>query len=72
MKSSASLERSRKMTTILTYVVLILGSLIMIFPFVWMILTSSKTIPESLAIPPTILPAQLITDNFKDAMASLP
>jgi multiple sugar transport system permease protein len=72
MKTTASLERSRKMTTFLTYLALILGSIIMIFPFVWMILTSSKTIPESLAIPPTIFPKELILDNFKDAMASLP
>ena len=72
MKSTASLERSRKMTTFLTYLALILGSAIMVFPFVWMILTSSKTIPESLAIPPTIFPKELILDNFKDAMASLP
>ena len=42
MKQS-SLERSRKMTTFLTYAVLILGAIIMIFPFVWMILTSLKT-----------------------------
>ena len=72
MKTTASLERSRKTTTFLTYLALILGSIIMIFPFVWMILTSSKTIPESLAIPPTIFPKELILDNFKDAMASLP
>ena len=72
MKTTASLERSRKMTTFLTYLALILGSIIMIFPFVWMILTSSKTIPESLAIPPTIFPKELILDNFKDVMASLP
>ncbi|MCI8809491.1 MAG: carbohydrate ABC transporter permease [Oscillibacter sp.] len=72
MKSTASLERSRKMTTAITYVVLIIGALIMIFPFVWMILTSSKTVPESMQIPPTIFPANIIFDNFKDAIASLP
>ncbi|MDE6455755.1 MAG: carbohydrate ABC transporter permease [Dysosmobacter sp.] len=72
MKSSASLTRSKRITTFLTYAALILGSAVMIFPFVWMILTSSKTIPESLAIPPTIFPKQIMFDNFKDAMASLP
>ncbi|MCI9331579.1 MAG: carbohydrate ABC transporter permease [Oscillibacter sp.] len=72
MKSSASLTRSKRITTFLTYAALILGSIVMIFPFVWMILTSSKTIPESLAIPPTIFPKELILDNFKDAIASLP
>ena len=69
---SGSLERARKLTTFLTYFVLIVGSLIMVFPFVWMILTSSKTIPESLAIPPSIFPKQLILSNFSDAMDSLP
>jgi multiple sugar transport system permease protein len=44
----------------------------MIFPFVWMILTSSKTVPESMQIPPTILPKQFTLDNFSDAIASLP
>ena len=72
MKTSSSLTRSKQITTLLTYAALILGSIIMIFPFVWMILTSSKTIPESLAIPPTIFPKAFILDNFKDTMASLP
>ena len=71
MKQS-SLERSRKMTTFLTYAVLILGAIIMIFPFVWMILTSLKTVPESMKVPPTIFPAELIISNFGDAMKSLP
>ena len=60
------------MTTFLTYAVLILGAIIMIFPFVWMILTSLKTVPESMKVPPTIFPAELITSNFGDAMKSLP
>jgi len=68
----SSLERSRKMTTFLTYAVLILGAIIMIFPFVWMILTSLKTVPESMKVPPTIFPAELITSNFGEAMKSLP
>ena len=72
MKDTRSLETNRKIWTFFTYFVLILGAVIMIFPFVWMILTSSKTITESMAIPPTIFPAQLMLDNFKDAMASLP
>ncbi len=67
-----SLETARKRNTALTYFFLILGAAIMIFPFVWMILTSSKTVTESMAIPPTILPAQLMVDNFVDAVKSLP
>ena len=72
MKSSASLARSRKTATILTYAVLILGAVIMIFPFVWMILTSSKTVYESTRIPPTIFPQQFTVANFQDVLTNLP
>lgn len=72
MKSAASLKRSYLITKIVTYFFLIIGAVIMIFPFVWMILTSSKTVPESMQIPPTILPRQIMLDNFKEAIASLP
>ena len=69
---SASLERSKKLIKVLTYAFLALGTIVMIFPFIWMILTSSKTVPESMQIPPTIFPKQLMLDNFHDAIASLP
>ncbi|EOS39023.1 hypothetical protein C808_02340 [Lachnospiraceae bacterium M18-1] len=67
-----SLKRSYMMNKLLTYFFLILGAVIMIFPFVWMILTSFKTVPESMQIPPDILPKQVNLDNFKEAIASLP
>ena len=67
-----SMESSKRTTTIITYAALILGSVIMIFPFVWMILTSSKTVSESMQIPPTIFPSRLMADNFSEALKSLP
>lgn len=67
-----NLESSRKRMTAFTYAALIAGSIIMIFPFVWMILTSFKTVPESMAVPPTILPKQITAANFKEALSSLP
>ena len=59
-----SMESSKRLNTVLTYVFLILGALIMVFPFVWMILTSLKTVPESMEVPPTIFPKELIVSNF--------
>ena len=67
-----SLERSQKIGKAVTYAALILGSVIMIFPFVWMLLTSSKTIPESIAVPPVIFPSHWMLDNFVEAVESLP
>lgn len=67
-----SMENAKRNGKIFTYGALVIGSVIMIFPFVWMVLTSSKTVSESMQIPPTILPSQLMTDNFAEALASLP
>lgn len=72
MNQEASLRRSRAIGKGLTYFFLIAGSLIMIFPFVWMILTSLKTLSESMQIPPTILPAKPVFENFTYAVTSLP
>ncbi len=71
MKNS-SLDASRKRLTILTYAALVFGMVIMIFPFVWMILTSFKTVTESNALPPVIFPSSLRWSNFKEAVTSLP
>ncbi len=67
-----SLKRSYAVSKFFTYFFLILGAVIMIFPFAWMILTSSKTVPESMKIPPAIFPEHIMLDNFQDAIASLP
>ena len=72
MKRSASLAQSKRISTILIYVALILGAVIMIFPFVWMILTSFKTQLESMTVPPVIFPSEWNLDNFVEAIKSLP
>ena len=70
MKNNLSSER--KLSTALVYAALIAGSITMIFPFAWMLLTSFKTQAESMAIPPQIFPAQWNFDNFVKALESLP
>lgn len=69
---NTSMKSNKRLSTALTYIVLILGSVVMIFPFVWMILTSFKTQAESMAIPPQIFPATWQFSNFTTALASLP
>ena len=69
---NTSMKSNKRLTTGLTYLVLILGSVIMIFPFVWMFLTSFKTQAESMAIPPQIFPATWQVSNFTTVLASLP
>lgn len=44
--------------------ILILGGLLMVLPFVWMILSSVKTDMEILQIPPTLWPKSFTLQNF--------
>ena len=67
-----SLNANRNTGKILMYAALVLGAVLMIFPFVWMLLTSFKSAGESVQIPPTILPRQWLTDNYRRALTSLP
>ena len=69
---NTSMKSSKRLSTTLTYIVLILGSVLMIFPFVWMLLTSFKTQAEAMAIPPQILPSTWEFTNFTTALASMP
>ncbi len=48
----------KQLNLALLYTVLILGGVIMCFPFVWMILTSFKTYGEAIATPPTFFPKE--------------
>ena len=67
-----NLSSQQNLSKALVYAALIAGSITMIFPFAWMLLTSFKTQAESMAIPPQIFPAQWNFDNFVKALQSLP
>lgn len=67
-----SLNTNKKITTTLVYAVLAAGAVLMIFPFLWMFLTSFKTTGESMRIPPTILPEKWLSENYTRALTSLP
>ena len=66
------MKGSNKSGKILVYALLILGSVIMIFPFLWMFLTSFKTPAESMSIPATILPSAFRLDKYSEVLTKLP
>lgn len=66
------MKKKQGMSTLLTYVALIIGAVIMIFPFIWMLLTAFKTNAEVMQIPPTILPSNWNMDSFAKATDLLP
>lgn len=57
---------------ILTHAILIITAGIMILPFLWMILTSVKTLSESVQMPPKIFPEVIKWDNYTAVMKTLP
>ena len=57
---------------LIVYLVLILGCVITLAPFLWMILTSFKTQVEAVSIPPSILPKHWDTSSFTTLPSKLP
>ncbi|NHM33622.1 carbohydrate ABC transporter permease [Neobacillus terrae] len=57
---------------ILFYLVLVLGAVIMIIPFVWMISTSLKTTGATMVLPPKLIPDELNFDNYKNVTEAFP
>lgn len=66
------MKKKKTISTILIYAFLIIGSLIMVFPFIWMILTAVKTNAEVLQVPPTILPEKWDFASFTKVLDLLP
>ena len=58
--------------TALTHLVLVLGSLVMIFPVLWMVSTSFKPPNEVLSWPPTLLPQSPTLANYGTVFDAIP
>lgn len=67
-----TMKAKNNRTRLLIYIALTAGAVLMLFPFVWMLLTSLKTAGESVQIPPTIFPKEVVWSNFERAIGSLP
>ena len=66
------MKTTKNRKNLLIHIVLIAGIAVTVFPFLWMIFTSFKTLPESMQIPPTILPEKIIWDSYKYVFEVLP
>ncbi len=61
-----TIETREKVTTVVVHAVLILMTIVMLVPFVWMILTSFKSVTETTQVDPfVIFPSVWRTDAFK-------
>ncbi len=67
-----SMERKQKLVKILIHIILILVSITMLVPFLWMILTAFKTVTEATSVDPfVIFPKEWRLDAFKAVMKNM-
>lgn len=66
------LKRKLKHTNIIGFVVLLLGAAVMLFPFVWMFLSSFKTVSDVYSYPPKWLPSSWKFDNYAAVFSMIP
>src|SRR5215472_632840 len=71
--SSGVIERRRfRLPFSPWHLVLVPATIVLIFPFVWLIVTSVETPAEALHFPPVLIPHKLHFANYPNALASAP
>lgn len=66
------MEKARKRNSILIHAALIIGVLVMLVPFIWMVLTAFKTSTEATQIDPfVIFPSTWRTDAFRSVVSKM-
>ena len=63
---------TEKLKKAAVWILLTAGALVMMFPFIWMLATSLKTLPEATAIPPTLFPTKAVFANYAEAFTMAP
>jgi multiple sugar transport system permease protein len=62
----------RRARSVVLHVVLLVGGIAMVFPFLWMLITSFKTLPQLLGNPLSLWPNPWTFQNFIDAWNDAP
>jgi multiple sugar transport system permease protein len=65
-------RRARIIEKVLQYVMITIISLVFIFPFIWLVLTSFKSLSEIALIPPPLFPAVWQWSNYTKAVSYIP
>jgi len=65
-------EKKLKSTNWFVFTILAIGSIAMLFPFVWMLLSSFKTAADIYSYPPKWIPSVWTTENFTKVFQMIP
>jgi multiple sugar transport system permease protein len=72
IRSAPKLRRRAVLITLLRYLVLCAGGLLMIIPFLWMLSTSLKPTGVALSMPPQIIPRQPTLESYRRVAETVP
>src|SRR5687768_14375225 len=64
--------RQRRWTVGVVHVLLVAGSLVFLFPLLWMLSTSLKPIQETMTSPPVFIPSTWQWQNYGDTVRYIP
>ena len=67
-----AIARPRLVATLITYVLLVAGSIVMLIPLIWMVSTALKPQNEVFTFPPQLIPSRFVWSNFLDGWTILP
>lgn len=72
IQSTTRTRRPIAAGSLLIHTLLVFGALLFVVPFIWMLLTSIKSLGETTQVPPIIVPAIPQWHNYQDVLATLP
>lgn len=61
-----------RISQILLHMALVIGSIVMAGPFIWMALSSLKSFEQIFAVPPVWIPDPFVWSNFTDSLQAMP
>lgn len=71
-QSGLQREARKQMRYLPAHVILILGGIVMVFPFIWQILMSLSTNAEIQSVPPTFIPETWQWGNYAEVFTKIP
>lgn len=64
--------KKKKILHLFIHIILLVGSISMLLPFIWMVSTSLKPLNEVFLTPPTLIPSHFVFSNYKEALEIVP
>ena len=70
--TSPGKKASELLSTVLLHLILIIGAIIMVVPFLWMLVTSLESTAQAFSVPPSFIPNPFLWDNYPQSFNALP